>query len=646
MPLLERRQPRRRARSLTAAGERVAQNDTQRLRRLIQPWQHRALAFYETVGEVNFSGQFYARTLSKIRFFAAELDENGDAQESKNPELIDLWDRVQDPGGGRTNLLTAYGQLKFLCGECYLVCTGDADAPSGEVWEILSVAELRATDKGRYQRVIAPGLGFEDLVSAPDDAFEPLPGEVAVYRLYTPDPRFKALADAPMRGVLGHCEQLVLLDLAVRARARSRAAGPGVLLVNASMSPPRLDGDGNDDDLMSDPLFGPMIRSILEPLADPGSAAGAVPHIMTVPEEIGVDNAMKLIKFNDPSEQYQEQQQRDATVTAFATGVDFPIEILKGMTDANHWSGWLVDEQSWKAHLMPVTQRCCDDFASAYLRPAAKEAGVANWQRVTIGYDAAEVINHPEKAKDAFQAYSLRAVGKAYLREAIGADDEDAMTDDELNEAIGVAVRDGSLALYGIPMIRGLGGIEPQAGEIESGDRSQGGVETAPTGPATGADVEKGPPPGGPPEPRIASAAHLVTIETARLVGHAEAHLERAREIAGNRLRNRSKGCAHCQDLIREQPSSIVASLLGEDQTRLLLGADGNDRQLLDGTAAAFARGAERLGVPAEWASQLGDLVEAHAARTLYEEAPAPLPANFAVLAGRALAPAPIGAVA
>lgn len=633
MPLFERRRPvSRRARSLTAAGERVAQADSSKLRRLIQPWQHRALAFYETVGEVNFSAQFYARTLSKIRFFAAELDENGDPQESENPELIELWDRVQDPGGGRTNLMTAYGQLKFLCGDCYLVCTGDADEPTGEKWEILSVAELRSTDKGRYQRVIAPGLGFEDLISAPDDAFEPMPGEVAVYRLYTPDPRWRRLADAPMRGVLGHCEQLVLLDLAVRARAKSRAAGPGVLLVSDAMSLPRIDGDGNDDDIMADPVFGPLIRSLMAPLSDPGSASAVVPHIMTVPEQLDIDKVMKLIKFSDPNEEYREQQQRDATVTAFATGVDFPIEILKGMTDANHWSGWLVDEQSWKAHLMPVTQRCCDDFNSAYLRPAAREAGVANWEKVAIGYDAAEVINHPDRAKDAFQAYQGRAVSKDYVRRAIGATDDDAMPDDELNEAIGVAVRDASMAKYGIPSIK-AGGIEPEPGEVENPT----GTESEPVGATDGADIEKGPPPGGVPEPRTASAARLGSFEVARLVGLAEGHLDRAREVAGNRLRNRSRGCQHCQELIRDQPPSLVAAMLGEDQTRLVLGAEASERQLVAGAGETFARAAERLGVPARWAVDLGELVESHAARTLYEKQPAELPAHFAVLAGRAL---------
>lgn len=957
---------------------RIERAESGNLRRLIQPWQHRALAFYETLGEVNFAGQFYARTLSKIRYFAAELDDNGDPQESENPALIELWNRVQDPGGGRTNLLTAYGQLMFLCGDCYLVCSADPDYD--EKWEILSVAELRATDNGRFQRVVAPGLGFEELISAPDDAFEPMEGEVIVYRLYRPDPRFRKLADSPLRGVLGLCEELTLLDLEVRSRAKSRIANAGLLFLNDSISPP--DPTRNDDDdPMSDPFFRDLFNGMMAPIADPGSAAAVVPLVVRVNGElIAAKSVAEFIKFADPSTDAQHSQDREATIKRMAIDMDFPIEYLLGMTDANHWctdseteiltrdrgwvghdalsigdvvrtlnhetglaewqpvediyradvvdepmrklesrthsslttlghrwpvlrerydngrrymarewattrellqqhtiitgafagdgpelatrsddlvelaawfwtegsihgkidkgitiaqshtknpdrvarirgclaslygpsvekmrlltkpawretiqpntsshggpitvftlnrhaaapvlevvpekhldprflcnltraqldlfidvscqgdghhyasgeldlwqrdpaaldgyelavvlsgrassrqpshddgtvvralrslgvrpvkaaeeadrigndsgatdelvaytgtiwcpttanhtwlarrggrtfftgnSSWLVDEQSWKAHLMPVTQRLCDDFGSAYLRPAAKDADISgvDWKRVVVGYDAAEVINHPDKAKDAQGAYDRRVVSKEYYRNAIGATDDDAMPQEEIFEQLGVAIRDGSLAVYGIPGIK-AGGVETKPGEIVDAT----GEHIAPTdvGAGKGAEADKGPPA----EPSDVRTAAALPFDVGRIVGAAESHLERARELAGNRLRNRSKGCHPCQDAIQDQPAAMVASLLGVDQAHAVLAGGATERDLVAGTAEAFARAASRFGVPDEWALELGGLVETHAARTLYEPEAPPLPASFAALTVRAL---------
>ena len=41
------------------------------------PWQSRALSYYDQIGEVRFASQFYAKLMSRVRFFPAILEDDG-----------------------------------------------------------------------------------------------------------------------------------------------------------------------------------------------------------------------------------------------------------------------------------------------------------------------------------------------------------------------------------------------------------------------------------------------------------------------------------------------------------------------------------------------------------------------------------------
>ncbi len=170
------------------------------LRRLNQPWQSRALARYDDVGECWYPAQFYSRSMQRVRFFPAVTDEKGDVQEVDSGPLADLWERVQDPGGGRTELTGSYGHLMFLTGDGYLVASDDQGE---EVWEFLSPIELRVRPGNEgYLRLRAPGLTQEELIEASDDDFTPVGNAARVYRLYRRHPAFSYWADSPVRAVL------------------------------------------------------------------------------------------------------------------------------------------------------------------------------------------------------------------------------------------------------------------------------------------------------------------------------------------------------------------------------------------------------------------------------------------------------------
>ncbi len=615
--------PRVAQQALTAAATRVENDTAQDLRRLIQPWQARALNYYDMVGEVNFSSQFYSRTLAKVRTFAAVLDENGDPQESDDPKLTALWDRVQDPSGGRAELQAQYGRLMFIIGEGYLTCTPDTDW--GEVWEFLSPNELRVQPGGYFVRYRAPQIGIQNYVNAPPDAETVEPGvdggpdQVIAYRLWKKHPSYSWWPDSSMHAVLDILEELLLLTLAVRAQAKSRAANNGILLWPDEMALPSLDVQGQED-ATTDPFFDEFAESWVAPIINPGSASAGQPLFVRMNKDmIQESNGGPRYLTLNANDAYAETGMRTELIRRYAMGVDLPPEQLLGLQDSSHWSAWLVDESSWKAHLMPITQQMCNDFGSSYLRPAARKAGITNWARVVVGYDATEVINHPDKGKDFLDLYNARAVSKEALRRAKGATEDDAPSEDELNEMIGVQIRDGSLALYGIPSVRS--NIEPEPGEIESAT----GSTDLPTAGNTGADVEKGPPPGGPP-PR-----EPVTASAYRILGGADVAVERCRELAGARLKRRAqnKKRGDCLARINGADNTLVAAALGDMLDSL---ADGDNLALVDGGAQSLVASVIRVGVSEDVAQQIAQQIEQHAADTLSLPDPGPLPDDLAAL--------------
>jgi hypothetical protein len=468
--------------ALVAAGFRVRHADTDSLRRLIMPWQARSFAYYDLLGEIKFASQFYARMLSPLRLYAAKLDENGDwielgqkaagkeaspALSSDDQKAVAALDRIQDPGGGREKLLGSYGRLMFLVGETIMLCSKDPETED-EQWEMLSTDELRITGDV-MMRFKAPSLNAEEYREPEDDDFEPVDERYAVpYRLWKQHPRYSMWADATMQGVLDLCEELVLLTQAVRARARSRLAGPGILFIDEAITGPAPPEPLPGEDPQEDPYLQRLTQAMTLPIVNEGTAGAVVPLLsrVSVPEGKSVRDMVYHLQIMDPAQLYPETGLRTEIIHRIAVGLDMPPEELEGKSDANHWTVWIIDEQTWKAHGMPVANQLVSDLTGSYFRPQLREDGVTDWKKYAIRYDPADVINHPDRTKDAKELYALRAIGKKALRGAANFDEEDAMTKEELAEAVGIATRDSSLAWDGIPSVK-PGGLETQPGVVE-----------------------------------------------------------------------------------------------------------------------------------------------------------------------------------
>lgn len=578
--------------------------DDEYFRRVLQPWQQESFAFYRTCGEAQEAAQFYARPLSKIRLFAAEIDDQGEVKECEASSVpAQALARVHDRGSqGRSQLQANYGRLFFLCGEGYLVAT---QTDAGEAWEFLSCNEWRinaGTGTG-YSRYRAPGLPPLEYSKMSDGATEITGKEAWSARLWRPDPIQGWLADGPMRAVLGLFAELELLTLAVAAQTKSRIAQAGILYVANELSFGSANAQQNDDPT-KDPFMNALTKAMTAAISTPGSAAAVVPVIVRGPAEHG-EKGLKWIQIGKPMEKYPEVELRRECIARIATGLDMPPEQLLGKEDANHWTSWNIDENTWNTNLQPVAEGMARDINSAYLRPACKAASYENWERVVIGVDAAEVINHPDRFKDALELHDRGGLRMEKLMDVGGFDFKtDGMQDEEHQEWLALQLKDKAQAL------------DLEGAETDGND--PGAVVKAPPetrDEQTDEDVEE-------------------SAVTASIIGASELAVDRIRELVGSRLRGPAQHCEECLPLIDGIPNGLVASALGKDRSLSMVPVT---KLMADGTEGLKHLLTTRYSVEEKAADKVCGLVASHAGRWLFaEEAPA-LPDSFAAYLKRVL---------
>ncbi len=591
--------------ALTASAERVTGTQANRYRRLNQGWQLQVFQYYRGLGECYFPAQFYAHALPSIRFYAGVRDAQGNVTELQADDWASQqFDRIQDPGGGRSQLLTAYGKLQFLIGDCYLVGFIDGDE---EGWEVLSPSELRGIpgSDDKFARIKYPGAPIEEIPGLPDDDFQPMADGIVVYRIWQRDPEYTFLADSAVRSVLPLYEQLALLEASVTARARSRIANAKVLLIADELDFPAPDGT-NDEDPAADALAQRLTEVFVKPIQQPGTASAVAPPMIRVPSEmIGADSAMRVIEVSKSDEAYREIEARDEIRNRIALGLDLPAEIMLGKGDANHWSGWAIDDDAWKSHLKPPTITFCDDIGRQYLRPIARQEGKLNedgsytglaaaettegeHEEVTgtliVWYDESEVVNHPDRTEDMRQAFRDGAIGYPKYREAIGAAPTDAPTEEEIPLMLAFLGKSGP--------------TDPTAEEpVDEETTDQAGPDESE---AEAAQLQD--------EDSSIQASALAE----RCLGAAEVAVSRCYSLAGSRVRSKKRLTEH------PSPNALLAAAVGPEACGNL----GSTNDLVKGGADDLRTFLVASGLPSSTVERIGKLVEAHAAATLFDPAP------------------------
>jgi hypothetical protein len=565
-PLPSRQPPR--ARALTASARKLDESNFAYAKRLSQPWQLRALSYYDTIGEINFTSKFLARQISRVRFFPGRRLDDGTVEPIEDGPPVDLLNQLQDPGGGQNQLLYDYGRLMFVTGEGVLF-----GYDKGRKWRFLWKDEVRRREDGSWVRLDIEKKDTADVGAA--------------YRFWAPHPRHSDEADGPMRAVQDICEELLLLTLAVRSTALTRLTN-GVWVMPQEISPAPLES-GMDEDPEQNPFMADWMEHVSNQIENPGSASARVPFVL----EAAYDylDRIRWIATHDPATDYMERSLREEAIKRLALSLDMSPEDLLGYTDANHWTGRQVQLDRWRMFGYNKAELWASSVCDAYLRPALEEEDYPDTDRVVIGFDDSQVVISPDRTEDALKAHNDGLISGKAARLALGWNEKDQLKGDERDEWLALKLRD--------PSIMGDEFMPPERGPMPNGNGPHDPREGPPV-PGTNSGVSRQ-------ESRTASA---------RVLGAAELALHRCRELAGVRVRHK---CPDCAD---GQPLSLVASALGEKEA-------GDPVKLVSGGTDGFQEFLTGQGIEAVQAAAVCRQLEVFAARTLFEPRCPELPSGF-----------------
>jgi hypothetical protein len=448
-------------RPLTAAATQIALNDRGeadrfRNRRLASSssWQAEAWEYYDAIGEIKYAFNLVASVVSRIRLYAAVVEDPAEAPQSVRlaenvpRDLASAAERalarLDSAYGGQAGLLRDCALNLSVTGECYLVQSPDrVGSGIAESWDIRSTDELSIDSKGNYiitaRREYSQG---NSTTTANNRNILRLAPNAFVGRIWRAHPRYSDEADSSLKGMLDLCAELLLLNRTFRATARSRLnAGalylPDGLSVAATPDPnyPYEDEDGLYSDPtpeeLQDEFEDQLIDAMTTPIRDEDSASAVVPLIIRGPAELG--DKIKQFKFErsfDPA----LAERSDRVLDRILQGIDVPKDVVTGLANVKYSNALQIDETLYKTHIEPLMLLIADAITVVYLRPylIANGYNPSDVERLVIWYDPSAVATRNDRAMDADSGFDKMAVSFDTWRRTHGFTDADAPSPTEL----------------------------------------------------------------------------------------------------------------------------------------------------------------------------------------------------------------------
>ncbi len=590
--------------AIVAAARRVPLDDTKATKALVakrQEWQTDAWAFYDDVPEIKFAVNFLGNAMSKVAFFAATRSvETGDiiaVDAERSPlasspvaaQAVAEIGRLRADVGGQGEIARLLTMNLEVAGECYLhgqEAQPDADPPLAESWNVRSVDEIE-NKEGK--------LAVKSSPEAPPRAVDA--ENETVFRIWQRHPRWSDWPDSHVRGVVSDAETLVILHNQVKAEGKSRQ-GAGILLVPSEITfgadePTVDDADNNDDD----PFMDELLRSLSEPIEDPSSASSVMPMVVRAPKEYLTADVFRLLTLGRTTDQTLDGR-INAAINRVARGMNVPVEVVMGHMSTTFANAEQIDQDVFDDHLEPRCEMLCALLTDVFLRPQLREAGIdqATAEQVFVWYDASRLVRGASLEENADTLFDKGLISKAAYRRLKGATEDDAPDDIEalrsLAERKGIFTADltgGLLKMVGIDVpistiTEVTAGPSPDAAAMQaamlaliasgrSDDARMLAAAVAPRQPRRALTAAS--------STRDAAGRRLMEIDRdlrSRLIGAAEAAMERALERAGNRLKSKAGTLretlrhVNARDAASHVGRGLVADL-GIDEDGLLEGA-------------------------------------------------------------------------
>lgn len=416
MPLFTRKPPS--LESITASAAQIhlkdkASIEDARHRGSSAEWQTRAWQMYRANSTLRYPVEFIGHALSRLRLVPALIQDSEvviDEDASLPMQVLEELGSGPHAAGaieGHSELMRNLGIHQILVGESYLV--GRVNEAGENYFEVFSISELKLNGD-KYALRKHQSATPEEL---PDDTF--------VLRLWWPDAEWAATPDSPIQSLLDTFDELQTLSDALGAIDHSRIPA-GILKVPSELARAHNKGfKGLSEDL---------IEHLSTPISDRRSATSVVP--------LAVEGKAEFLKELDILQLERQSvdndiQRMELLLKRIGMGLPLPPEILTGKTNLTHWSGWLIDADTWKA-VQPIATLILASLTYGYFRPVLKERGFKDYAKYRIWFDAAELLIRPDQGQAANDGVDRILVSGESWRRVRGFTEEDKPSEEEYDQ--------------------------------------------------------------------------------------------------------------------------------------------------------------------------------------------------------------------
>ncbi|WP_235674415.1 hypothetical protein [Mycolicibacterium pulveris] len=383
-------------------------------------WQDEAWEHYDRVGEFSFYVRWRARTCSRVRLVASEIDpDTGIPTGSVDPESKDgqrFAEMVHSIAGGPLGQAALIERLtEVLCvpGEVWIALL---QRPEGQRWFAVTREEIEQSTKRNSVKITLPDGKTHDFDKDAGDG---------MFRVWNPHARRASEPDSPARGVLDALREIVRSTKRISNADLSRLISAGILAIPSEASLPSAAAPVSADKPEGSPeppesesaaeqLQQKIIR-VASTAAEEGekSLASLVPLVINGPGE-WLDK-IQHITFGDEVTK-DALETRDKAVTRLARGLDMSPEQLLGLgSTSNHWNSFLLKDEDVQVFVAPMMKTICQAIYERVLRDMATKAGI-DATKYTLWFDASAITADPDLSDEAREGHDRGAVTSAALR--------------------------------------------------------------------------------------------------------------------------------------------------------------------------------------------------------------------------------------
>lgn len=409
-------------------------------------WQAQAWYFYDSVGELRFAFNWLANAISRASLFAAEMDPEtglitGPTDDKRAQRAAQA---VLGGADDRPQLQSTMALQWQVSGETFVLVLPQG-AGLEDRWLTLSRRSMR--EQGGTWSFKDPLTGVWTKLTAQD----------MVMRVWSPHPDEQTHADSAMRAANPILTEVEKTSQNIIARLDSRLVGNGLYLI-----PQEVDFAAAESEMSSADTFRQMLMDAMTAsLANPGTAEAQAPIVAEVPGEWLEAMSGSYVDFASAMDAAVTELRRDALNRVGAT-LDMPREMALGeLAQANHWSGWLLEESTYKIHVEPFLLKFGMALTKTWYRPALAAMGEPNPDRFVLAWDITEVVARPDDKEDVKYLLENNLVTADWARSKFGVpDDAIPSEEDERKNLARVLVTSAPTILENASIARILG-FEP-----------------------------------------------------------------------------------------------------------------------------------------------------------------------------------------